>query len=132
MHISDTVEKLQSKTEVVSVFITGSQGEDNKPYSDIDIVVILNKNKNQIKSLYTWIDSKFADIFFFDLDDLQRIKNSEQVSANSMDAIFLTWLKKATIKFDKSGEIIKFKENISDFDSKINIPDSEKNNIGKE
>jgi len=40
MHISDTVEKLQSKTEVVSVFITGSQGEDNKPYSDIDIVVI--------------------------------------------------------------------------------------------
>ena len=126
MNLLETIEKLKIKDEVDSVFITGSQGDENKPYSDIDLVIILNQNTDKIKSIYTWIDNKFADIFFFDLNDLDRITNSKKIKANSMDAIFLAWLKKANIQFDKSGQVTDLKNTLPNFESIINFSESDK------
>ncbi len=104
------IEKLQAIEDVDSVFITGSYGIANpKPYSDIDLVIILKKNKNGIYSFYRWIDGVFADIFFFDLADLKRIKSKAEKLKNPMDSIFMAWLKKADIKFDKSRTLSNMK-----------------------
>ena len=67
MSIFNTIiEKLKTKDEVDAVFVTGSYGiAQEKSYSDIDLVIILRKNTNKLKSVYTWIDGVFADIFFF-------------------------------------------------------------------
>ena len=69
--LSQIIKKLGKHQDVDGVFVTGSQGDDYKPYSDIDLVIILNDNHHKISSLYTWIDEKFADIFFFDQPDLE-------------------------------------------------------------
>ena len=108
------IEKLKSNEDVDAVFLTGSHGtKESKSYSDIDLVVILKENKNNLYSLYRWIDGIFADIFFFDLTDLKRIGDSEKIAADNFDAIFVDWLKKASICFDKSGALTNLTSKIS-------------------
>ena len=104
------IEKLKSNEDVDAVFLTGSHGtKESKSYSDIDLVVILKENKNNLYSLYRWIDEVFADIFFFDLADLKRIRDCAGKYENPMDGAFMSWLKKADIKFDKSGNLLALK-----------------------
>lgn len=122
--LSQIINNLGKHQDVDGVFVTGSQGDNHKPYSDIDLVIILNKNHNEISSIYTWIDGKFADIFFFDHSDLDRMIAKDDIEANSMDAIFIDWLKKATIYFDKTGILNKIKSRLSI--KKLSIPISEK------
>ena len=124
--LENIIKKLETKHQVDAVFLTGSHGSDKKPYSDIDLVIILDENKEKINSLYTWIDNKFADIFFFDHADLNRIENADILSANGMDAIFLTWLNKASISFDKSGKLFALKTKINDLNKKVKILENEK------
>lgn len=124
----ETIEKnLQNNENVDSVFLTGSYGVGQKnDYSDIDLVIVLKENEKKIKSLYTWIDEKFADVFFFDHADLKRIKNSKELSANDMDAIFISWIEKASILFDKTGRVTKLKSDLKNNKNSINIPKNEK------
>lgn len=104
--LTKIIEKLQVSNGIDAVFLTGSHGvKESKSYSDIDLVVILKENKNNIYSLYRWIDGIFADIFFFDLADLERINKNINKLDNPTDGVFIDWLKKADIKFDKSGTL---------------------------
>jgi predicted nucleotidyltransferase len=120
------IEKLKLHQNVDAVFLTGSQGNDHKPYSDIDLVIVLDKHAYDLTSLYTWIDDKFADIFFFDHADLERIEASKELSGNAMDAVFVSWLQKATVQFDKSGKLTDLKNKADELNKKVSIPKSEK------
>jgi predicted nucleotidyltransferase len=98
------IARLNSNNDVDAVFVTGSLGvKTAKPYSDIDLVVILKENKFDLYSLYRWIDGIFSDIFFFDLSDIKRISVQENIDTNATDGTLISWLKKADIRFDKSG-----------------------------
>lgn len=120
------IEKLKIAPNVDAVFLTGSQGSEHKPYSDIDLVIILDEHVHDLTSLYTWIDNKFADIFFFDHADLERIEASKELPGNAMDAVFVSWLQKATIQFDKTEKLTGLKNKADDLNKKISIPKSEK------
>ena len=120
------INNLKSKSEVDAIFLTGSQGSEHKSYSDIDLVVILEKHRYDLTSLYTWIDDKFADIFFFDHSDLRRIEESQQLSANAMDGVFVSWLEKSSILFDKSGKLTALKDKTEELNKKMNVPKPEK------
>lgn len=126
MSIFNTIiEKLKTKDEVDAVFVTGSYGiAQEKSYSDIDLVIILRKNTNKLKSVYTWIDGVFADIFFFDRDDLKRIMNAPEIPASSMEALLLSWLAKSSIKFDKTGTITAIKHDLA-LQEKCKVPANE-------
>jgi len=92
---------LKNSDDVDAVFLTGSLGrKESKPYSDIDLVVILKENTLGLYSLYRWIDNTFADIFFFDLADVK----------NATDNLLAHWLKNADIRFDKSGATTELKK----------------------
>lgn len=97
---------LEQGDDVDAVFLAGSLGKgEAKPHSDVDLVVILKGNKMNLYSFYRWIDGAFADIFFFDLADLARIRAGAGDDGNGMDGVFLDWLKNANIRFDKSGTL---------------------------
>jgi hypothetical protein len=129
--LKQLIENLRAKDDVDAVFLTGSYGADLKPYSDIDLIIILKENTEKISSLYTWIDNTFADIFFFDHKDLNRIENTKELSPNNMDGIFVAWLDKATIQFDKSGIITKLKSSTTDLMERMEIPKSEKDSCSQ-
>jgi hypothetical protein len=105
--------------DVDAAFITGSYGkQESKPYSDIDLVVIFKENKNDLYSLYQWIEGIFADIFFFDLSDLRRIESLDAVDWNSMDGSLVSWIQKADIQFDHSGTLSTLKKKIASVELK--------------
>lgn len=123
------IEKLKLSDEIDAVFLTGSHGtKDSKTHSDIDLVIILKENKNNLYSLYRWIGGVFADIFFFDLADTERIGNCAGKYENSMDSTFMSWLKKADIKFDKSGSLSELK-NKEDRDEKSPVSTKDKDSF---
>jgi hypothetical protein len=127
--LANVLEKLKGKEEVDAVFITGSQGTEHKPYSDIDLVIILHKHQHDLGALYTWIDGTFADVFFFDHADLERIENSEVIPGNKMDGVLVRWLDLATVQFDKSGKLTKMIEKRNDLSKVVAIPKSEKDSF---
>lgn len=111
------IEKLKSDSNVDTVFMTGSNhNKEAKTYSDADLVVIFKENKDELYCLYEWVDNIFAEVFFFDLNDLKRITLSEKLDAESFDAILLDWVKKSNIYFDKSEILTKLKSKAQDID----------------
>ena len=102
---------LKQNDDVDAAFLTGSFGKgEAKSHSDVDLVVILKENRLGLYSYYRWIDGFFADIFFFDLTDLKRMRANAGDDVNGMDSIFLDWLKKADIQLDKSGTLTALRE----------------------
>lgn len=124
--LTQTINNLQNHINVDAVFITGSQGSDHKAYSDIDMVIILQKHEHDLTSLYTWIGDKFADIFFFDHVDLNKIAESKDLAGNSLDGLLVSWLTNSSVKFDKSGKITKLKSDIVEQSKKLIVPKDEK------
>lgn len=117
------IEKLKASPRVKGIFLTGSISA-LKPESDLDVVIILDKNTEQIKSLYTTIEGRFADIFFFGQEFLEQLDIEKEISGNSLAAIFLNWLDKAKIVYDPKRIL----ENLRSkkLSSKIFVPDYEK------
>lgn len=112
------IEKLKSDDNVDTVFMTGSNhNNEAKTYSDIDLVVIFKENKDELYCLYDWIDGIFAEIFFFDLNDLKRIATSEKLDIESFDTILLDWIKKSNIYFDKSRTLTELKSKAQNIDT---------------
>lgn len=111
------IEKLKSDPQVNAVFITGSGGVGNRNgYSDIDLVVVLSENNDNLYCLYKFTDDIFTEVFFFDLKDLERISLLKKIASDDFDAIFIDWLKKSEILFDKSGDLTSLKSKLVDID----------------
>lgn len=126
--LKNILAKLESNSDVDAVFLTGSYALKNSDLSsDIDLVIIFKENKNNLRSLYEWIDGVFADIFFFDVADLNRISNSKSLDWNSMDGILVTWIQKSEIQLDHSGVLTSLKKKMLGTEQ-IGVTETEKRN----
>lgn len=124
--LNKLIENLKNKDEVDAVFVTGSQSlGEQKLYSDIDLVVIFKENTQKLFSIFQFIDDKPADIFFYDLALLKKLKSDAEIPANTMDAVLIGWLEKATIEFDKSGIVTSMKEDVENLIKKLHVPATE-------
>jgi len=107
--LKQIIEKLKNNDKVDCVFFFGSRGKkDHKLHSDIDLAVILKRNEKDIKSVYTFIDGTFAEIFFFDLSDIKKLKKGGEINPRVSFGVLTTWLQNADIQFDKSGTVSSF------------------------
>lgn len=127
--LTDIIEKLKKFPRVMGVFTTGTTASNLSPSSDIDLIIILDKNNEQIKSIYTTIENHFADIFFFDIDFLNKVKNLKEISGNNFEGIFISWLKNGKIEYDPENVLSLFKNEIESNDLAIKVADAEKNNF---
>lgn len=120
------IEKLKTSPRVKGIFSTGTTATKMNPSSDIDFVVVLDKNSEDIKSVYTMIEDRFSDIFFFDIGFLNQLKNKSEVSGNNFDGMFLEWLKKGKMEYDPENLLFNLKSKIEETSSVQKIADSEK------
>ncbi len=118
------LEKLKSSPRVKGLFTTGSTASRLAPYSDIDLVVILDKNAEELRAVYTTIEKHFSDIFFFDVEFLDKVKKMNKVPANSFEGMLLSWLMKGRIEHDPDGLLTNLKKIATS--TKLVIPSSEK------
>lgn len=127
--LASLIEKLKSSSRVKGIFSTGTTATMLTPSSDIDLVVVLDKNDEEIRSIYAIIENRFSDIFFFDIDFLNRLKDRIEVSGNNFDGMFLDWLAKGKIEHDPENLIIDLKNKIEKNSAIQKVPDSEKNDF---
>ncbi len=132
LSLDQVIEKLKKNENVDCVFLTGSHGTRKAgSSSDIDLIVILKAKYKTIQSVFTYIDETFADIYFFDHLDLDKVRNfldnHVEFVANG-NSTLPVWLQKADIKFDKSGKTSALIER-GFKDMVINVPFSEKYNF---
>jgi len=124
--LSNLMEKLKSSPRVKGIFSTGTTATKMNPSSDIDFVVVIDKNLEDIKSVYTMIENRFSDIFFFDIDFLKQLKDKSEVSGNNFDGIFLEWLKKGKIEYDPENLLQLLKSKIEKTSPMQKVANSEK------
>lgn len=126
MNLTETISNLKTKDQVTAVFLTGSGASSSlKEYSDYDLVVILDKDEIGLKSIYTFIDGKFTDLFFFTEQNIKELAEETKVNPNSMNGILLNWLDNAKIEFDKTGSISELQNKAKSGHFKATIPEDE-------
>ncbi len=106
------IEKLKLSQRVKGIFTTGTTATKLNPESDIDLVVILDKNTEDIKSVYTMVENHFSDIFFFDTKFLGQLKNKHEVFGNNFDGIFLDWFISGKIEYDPENILTAIKDKV--------------------
>jgi len=88
--------------------------------------VVIDKNSEDIKSIFTTIENRFSDIYFFDIDFLNQLKDKSEVSGNNFDGMFLEWLKKGKIEHDPENLLESLKGKIEETSPTQKVVDSEK------
>src|SRR3989338_1810815 len=124
--LTNLIEQLKLSPRVRGIFSTGTTATKLTPSSDIDLVIILDKNDEAIKSVYTKIGNYFSDIFFFDIDFINQLKDRQEVSGNNFDGMFLEWLAKGKIEYDPDNLLLILKNKISGTPPLQKVADSEK------
>lgn len=120
------IEILSSSPRVKSLFTTGTTATKPSPSSDIDLIVILDKNIEDVKSIYTMIENRFADIFFFDIEFTQTLRNKKELSTNAFEGMFTEWLVKGKIEYDPENTLTTLKQRIEKEPPIQKVPDAEK------
>ncbi len=87
---------------------------------------MIDKNSEEIKSIFTIIENRFSDIYFFDIDFLNQLKDKSEVSGNNFDGMFLEWLKKGKIEYDPENLLASLKSRIEETSPTQKVADSEK------
>lgn len=107
------INKLRKNSQIDCAFLTGSMSTLKfTKHSDIDLIIILNKNENSIRTIYEIIDNTFADILFFDKSELEIMSQLIRIPANSISGSFIDWLRQSNILFDKSGLTSQLKDKL--------------------
>ncbi len=112
--LSKLIAQLKSSPRVKGIFLAGATALKPSPSSDIDLIVLLDKNSEGMKAVYTAVEHRFADIFFFDVAFVQRLKAKREVSGNGVDGMFVRWLAAGTIAYDPLNLLRETKEKISE------------------
>lgn len=124
--LANLIEKLKASQRVKGIFSTGTTATTLTPSSDIDLIVVLDKNPEEVKSIFTTIENRFSDIYFFDIEFLNQLKDRNEVSGNNPDGMFLEWLQKGKIEYDSENLLVNLKSKIEKTPPIQKIDDSEK------
>jgi hypothetical protein len=124
--LANLIEKLKSSPRVKGIFCAGTTATTLTPSSDIDLIVVVDKNSEGIKSIFTTIENRFSDIYFFDIDFLNQLKDKNKVSGNNFDGMFLAWLATGKIEYDPENVLLEIKNKATETLPTQKVSDSEK------
>jgi len=110
MTLEEIIIRLSNNVNVDALLLCGSTatGKQTKS-SDHDLVLIVKEKPEKLLSLFTYIDSLPADIFFYSLTDIKRIISDKQAKEGG-ETWLMHWLSEGKISFDKSGIVTKLQE----------------------
>ncbi len=126
LSLEEVLENLKNSSEVDGVLVMGSGGNNTLlPHSDYDLVVVVDKIPVPVFSVFTYIDNRMTDVFFFTLDQLDSLIAKDSLDADDIDGKLLSWLQNGTIHTDKSGKLKQLKEKLVN-SNVLKIPESKK------
>ena len=103
MTLPELLRRLRASHRVRGVFTTGTTATGLGPASDIDLAVVLDRNDEGLRSVFTTVDDRFADIYVFDVPFVSRLMGTEPVRGNSWEGVFSARLASGRIEHDPDG-----------------------------
>ncbi len=122
--LNQIISNLKGKQEIEAVFVAGSQGvSEEKEYSDIDLGIVINQ-ETDLRGVFQWVDHKPCDIHFFNNALLSVTLKSDSIPPNDKEGLIVSLLEKADIRFDKTGILTSFKNDLENIKKKLRVPQS--------
>lgn len=119
--LQEIIDKLSKNDNVDAVLLCGTTATGTQTKSsDYDLVIVIREKPERLLSLFTYIDSLPADIFFYSLADIKQIISDKKVKEGG-ETWLLHWLPKGKISFDKSGDLSKLQSMISEIQYPLDI-----------
>lgn len=106
MTLQEFIARLKGSNSIVAIAIIGSAVEARTNLaSDYDILIVLEDPPVPLTGGVTFVEDRLTDIAFMTLEEVRRLSevDQSQVSMNSPEGTFLTWMQTARIEFDKAG-----------------------------
>lgn len=107
------INTLSKNDNVDAVLLCGTTATGTQTKSsDYDLVMVIREKPEKLLSLFTYINSLPADIFFYSLADIKKIISDKKVKEGG-ETWLLHWLPMGKISFDKTGDLSKLQNMIS-------------------
>lgn len=110
--LNTIIKTLAARSEVDSILVFGSaRTTDFKPYSDIDLAVVLDENvEPRLSSCFCYIGSNISDVYFFYTDRIDELISShETLDIYSIEGKLVYWLSTGEILCDKNNRLKKLR-----------------------
>lgn len=112
--LQEIIAKLSLNDNVDALLLCGSTATGTQTKSsDYDLVLVVKEKPEKLLSLFTYVSNLPADIFFYSLADIKRIISDKQAKEVG-ETWLMRWLPKGKISFDKSGDLSKLHNMISE------------------
>lgn len=112
--LDEIVTKLSQNDNIDALLLCGTTATGTQTKSsDYDLVLVVKEKPEKLLSLFTYINSLPADIFFYTVADIRRIISDKKIKEGG-ETWLLHWLPKGKISFDKSGDLSKLHNMISE------------------
>lgn len=109
--LSDVFERLKKNPSVDGILLYGSGAHDPaSPHGDYDIACVLNDAPQEIMGITTFIQGKFAEIFFYTPDEVKQALAAETVDLNVKAGWIANWSRDGQIILDRSGQLAQLKQ----------------------
>ncbi|MFH1826861.1 MAG: nucleotidyltransferase domain-containing protein [bacterium] len=101
---------LKNNSNINAILLFGSTAKsEDKEYSDYDIACIVNKLPKSLLSINTWINKRFAEIFFYSKDEVENLLKQEKIDTDKKEGWLVKWSRGGKIIVDKSRLLEKVK-----------------------
>lgn len=92
----------------------GSTATQRKPYSDIDMVIILDDHAPDLFTSFTFFHGVILDLYFFKTARLRELLHGDTtISRSSIEGKLIAWLHAGSIVYDPTHILTELKESIS-------------------
>ncbi|MEO1288144.1 MAG: hypothetical protein AAFV93_10280 [Chloroflexota bacterium] len=105
--LEEVITRLQQQDEIDGILLAGTTGKETlKPYSDYDLIIVLNDMPITPSLIITTIEGYLAELYFLKASTLdEMLANPTTVEANSLLGAFTSMTVRGEIVYDASGKL---------------------------
>ncbi len=113
-NLDQVLSELTQNHMVDGILLMGSATKHpmNK-FGDIDMAIVVNELPENVLSVNTYIENRFAEIFFYSNDEILALLAKDKVDPDKKDGWIVNWLRDGKIVTDKSGLLHRLRERLS-------------------
>ena len=109
--LEEVLSLLKKHSLVDGILLTGSAANKTMhDSSDFDLACVVRNLPKNILGINTFIDNKFAEIFFYSPEEVERALQEKTVALNTKNGWIANWSRDGQIILDKSGVLAKLKD----------------------
>ncbi|WP_420643547.1 hypothetical protein [Candidatus Leptofilum sp.] len=111
LSLDELVERLRQQADIDAILLAGTTGQETlKPYSDYDLLIVLNELPQPPSLIITTIDGVLTELYFLTAAAAdEMLANPQTIEANTLHGAFVSMITKGKIVHDATGRLAKLR-----------------------